>query len=578
MRLAFGTLRYSRLRLSLILPFVALIALLTGMVGVLWYWTGTRTISNLSQQLMDEMVERISLAIDSNVHMSGAMLETAFPTGLPAGPDIAQDLPALRQRLWAATSLSGRTGDYVHYGNIAGQSIGLLRTNATQAEVRLKTREQDPRTYYRLDGITGTPEPTSVETATFDPRTRPWFVAARKAQGDVWTPIYIDFNSRFLVMTRSRRVLSASGAFEGAVATDLFLDALQKFVAELPITSGGQAMILEPDGSIVAISGMPNVRTLPDGTPERVHIDYSGNSALAATFNALRQSFDTSTPGHRESIAVDVQGQAVQVAYQRISDTAGLNWLAVVALPHKDMLAGIRRDVTLMLALGLLVLGVALMIGWRIFGGLASDMRQLATAVRRVGQGDIDTPITVARNDEIGELARNFRHMRHSLFTDPLTGLNNRGALQRILEALTRPSPGQAPSPFALLFIDLDRFKPLNDRWGHDNGDLALIEVAQRLRERLRADDIVTRLGGDEFVAVVRGIDSDSQARATCEQLQEAITQPLRTLQGAAADVSATVDATIGYALYPRDATDPSSLLKYADEDMYRHKASSRAQ
>jgi len=78
-------------------------------------------------------------------------------------------------------------------------------------------------------------------------------------------------------------------------------------------------------------------------------------------------------------------------------------------------------------------------------------------------------------------------------------------------------------------------------------------------------------------VAVVRGIDSDSQAIATCEQLQEAIAQPLRTLQGAAAGASATVDATIGYALYPRDATDPSSLLKYADEDMYRHKASSRA-
>ncbi len=155
-------------------------------------------------------------------------------------------------------------------------------------------------------------------------------------------------------------------------------------------------------------------------------------------------------------------------------------WLAVVAMPQSDMLAGIRRHVVLVGALGLLALGLALAIGLRIFGGVARDMRPLTHAVRRVGQGDIDAPIHVPRNDEIGELAHNFHHMRDRLFTDALTGVNNRSALHHILSALLAP-PAQ---PFALLFIDLNRFKPLNDRWGHDNGDRALAEVAQRMRQR----------------------------------------------------------------------------------------------
>ena len=84
-----------------------------------------------------------------------------------------------------------------------------------------------------------------------------------------------------------------------------------------------------------------------------------------------------------------------------------------------------------------------MLIGTRIFGAVA-DMRSLTRAVRLVGQGEIDTPIEVQRRDEIGELAR-FHRMRHSLFTDPLTGASNRSALQHILSTLTRPLPGQGP-------------------------------------------------------------------------------------------------------------------------------------
>lgn len=565
--------RYSTLRLSLILPFVALIAMLTGGLGVMWYWTGTHTVSALSQQLMQEMVERIGQAVQAHLQNSGAMLQAVYPDGLTAGADIRQDLPQLRTRLWAATSLSGHMGDYVHYGNMAGQNIGLLRQKPTQAQLRLKLNARDHRVYYRLDGINAKPVAQSTENTVFNPRTRPWFQAAQKASGDLWTPVYIDFNARDLVMTRVHRVLSPTGEFQGAVATDLFLNALQRFVSELPMSAGSQAMLLEPDGALIAISGSPNIAIDADGKPERIYAARSGNALLKASFAALQSVFGESAGGPRRSLVIDTADGKVQVAWQRVSDDAGLNWLAIVALPHKEMLAGVRRDIFLLGAIGLLALGIALIIGLRIFGGVAKDMRTLTHAVRRVGEGDIDTPIHVRRNDEIGELAHNFHHMRHSLFTDLLTGMGNRSALNHLLATLMRESPtDEQIIPFAVLFVDLNRFKPLNDRWGHENGDLAMIEVAGRMRDQLRADDFIARLGGDEFVIVARGMSSDEQARVAGEQLRAAIQEPLRTLRDIPAGERVSVGAAIGHALFPRDGMNPSDLLKHADEAMYRDK------
>ncbi len=95
----------SSLKLSLILPFVALIALLTSALGMLWYWTGCNTISALSEQVMEEKVERISLIVQQHLSPSNAVLEAAFPEGQSTPADIRPHISALTARLWVATSL-----------------------------------------------------------------------------------------------------------------------------------------------------------------------------------------------------------------------------------------------------------------------------------------------------------------------------------------------------------------------------------------------------------------------------------------------------------------------------------------
>lgn len=561
------------LKLSLILPFVVLIALLTSALGMLWYWTGSQTVATLSEQVMEEKAQRIAQAIDRHMHGTAAVLEAAFPQGMHAAPDIRDELRALRTRLWIATSLHNPPNDYVYYGNQAGQGMGLKRLSSTQAQLRLKTQAEDMRSYYRMDGIHAEPVPESAETKLFDPRQRPWYQLAQQSPGHIWTPVYIDFGIKDLVITRARRVLSSSGQFDGVVAADVSLSALNAFVGQLQLTPNGRAFIMEPGGELIAASGLSNTRQAEDGRLERMTALNSGDPLTLAVYEEIKAFPPDAKAGEQPRTALlnDGNNHQIRIAYRHVTDSAGLNWMAVVAVPYQDILAGVYRHMAMVFGLGLVALVVATLIGTRIFGTVANDMRSLTRAVRRVGQGEIDTPITLQRRDEIGELADNFQRMRNSLFTDPLTGASNRSALQHILTTLTRPGA----APFALLFVDLNRFKPLNDRWGHDNGDLALTEVTLRLRQLLREDDVIARMGGDEFVIILRGVNDEEQVQAVRAKMQAALEQPLTTLQGIPEGEIVTVGLSVGQALYPRDAQDAQSLLKLADQDMYRNKGPS---
>ncbi|MGB7991262.1 MAG: diguanylate cyclase [Candidatus Methylophosphatis roskildensis] len=152
--------------------------------------------------------------------------------------------------------------------------------------------------------------------------------------------------------------------------------------------------------------------------------------------------------------------------------------------------------------------------------------------------------------------------LRSLAHTDALTGLPNRRGLN---EALARVLAGCAPERLAAVFLlDLDGFKSVNDRFGHDAGDELLIGVARRLESLVRASDLVARLGGDEFVVVADALPGDAEARALGQKLLEAVREPF-----VAAGQCCRVGITIGYALAPLDGRDALGLLKRADAAMY---------
>jgi diguanylate cyclase (GGDEF)-like protein len=163
--------------------------------------------------------------------------------------------------------------------------------------------------------------------------------------------------------------------------------------------------------------------------------------------------------------------------------------------------------------------------------------------------------------------------LRHVAQHDQLTGLPNRALFNdRIQHALTHAE--RYGGQFAVIFLDLDKFKPINDNFGHAIGDLLLQQVARRLQESVRASDTVGRIGGDEFVVLIpelAGSDAANAALGLAEKIRHAVHQPFK-VDGH----DLTISCSLGVAVYPDDGTDEVALTKSADKAMYRAKDAGR--
>ena len=149
---------------------------------------------------------------------------------------------------------------------------------------------------------------------------------------------------------------------------------------------------------------------------------------------------------------------------------------------------------------------------------------------------------------------------------DGLTGLPNRAMFNHLLNASIRVGR-RYERKFALMFVDLDRFKEINDTLGHAAGDALLVEVSRRLRGCLRDGDVVARLGGDEFVVILNEVEESHRVAKVAHHVVAAIGKPL-LLSGRECGVTASV----GIALFPADGEDEETLTKHADIAMYTAK------
>ncbi len=172
---------------------------------------------------------------------------------------------------------------------------------------------------------------------------------------------------------------------------------------------------------------------------------------------------------------------------------------------------------------------------------------------------------------EIKNRKRLEQQMKYMATHDDLTGLANRILLKdRLNNAITFHQRQQLS--IAVLFIDLDGFKNINDNYGHDVGDELLIEVAARLEGCVRESDTVVRFGGDEFVLLLTGLHHQDEAAYVAEKVLKLIQQPIELSSA----VTATIGCSIGIAMYPEDGESDNDLLKVADSLMYKVKASGK--
>lgn len=150
---------------------------------------------------------------------------------------------------------------------------------------------------------------------------------------------------------------------------------------------------------------------------------------------------------------------------------------------------------------------------------------------------------------------------------DPLTRLGNRDLFQQSLETSVINSTTDGTF-FAILFMDMDGFKQINDKFGHAAGDSVLVVIAKRLRQCIRSDDRAFRLGGDEFAVILDPLADNSLVKTVTARINALVVRPIELECGTVLKVS----VSIGSAIYPQDGFDSKAILRFADERMYRSK------
>lgn len=440
---------------------------------------------------------------------------------------------------------------------------------------------------------------------------------ANPEQSTTWSPVYRSGGQELMVTVVTPFHRPGDGMptarFAGVVGVDVTLESMVDTLVSTSGTTDGQApdlsLLVDGRGRLIA-APPPKWDALELGSPgapepaqsEVVGRDLaeSGNAALARMAEAIAEGRD---PGRR---SLTLGGRTYLASVQRIpaTDWRYINLVskAHVLRPIGEVRNEIDADVrAITWQLGLLMVAVALMtvgsivvyVQWSTVGPL----RRLADAARRLGAGDYSVPLASTRRDEFGEVSQAFdqmsreigkqietldarvaertRELEEQARTDPLTGLANRRHIMDLLE-IEHERNARHGSVLSVVLLDLDFFKEINDRYGHDTGDNVLAAVAAYLQQGVRSIDTVGRLGGEEMVILLPQTNAEA-AYLVAKRLSHDLATEVAHRLGYAGESEFVVTASFGIATTgPGNPLGRDELLKRADDNCYRAKEAGR--
>jgi diguanylate cyclase (GGDEF)-like protein len=404
--------------------------------------------------------------------------------------------------------------------------------------------------------------------------------------GEVYrsTEPYLSPDTNRWVVAHATPIVLADGRHVGLLHFEIPLEWFAAKVRDTSLT-GGSSFLLDRDGHVLVHKDLGEVIPDPQVDLGSHHGDAGVGFPHAWTWGTA--GFRTmATKILQNAVAgtatFDDAGEGSEFVYQPVF--AG-HWILATELPRSVIYqpgAKLLRD-TLVIVVPLLSVAVLLMLWYS--ARLLAPLRRLSQAPAAIGAGDLEQTAGISGDNEIGELGRSFDHMaaelqtsmqqrveveaalQHQALHDVLTQLPNRAWLQdRLQRGIATDEHDRRP--WALLLLDLDRFKEVNDTLGHQAGDRLLQEIARRLEGELRTCDAVARLGGDEFAILLGEADSVT-APCVVARLIEVLEAPVR-IDGH--DV--VIGASVGIALYPEHGHDVPTLMRRADIAMYVAKRS----
>ncbi len=568
---------FKSLRTALLVPFVLLVMAVAVAVSWLSYVAGMRAVDDVSRRLLEDVANRIAHTTEQEMATSAVVLNAVAPDSNVRGeetPDFSSLSPTMisefEKRLWLASGLFPERNSYVYYGSETGRFVGIQRNAPGGAETRVRAQPNELRRVYRV--VSPNERGELLREEDFDPHVRPWYQQTMVRRALNWTPIYRDFSSGKLTITLAKPVLRADGTIRGVAATDIALGSIEKLVQSLRVSENGIAFVVERDGSLVA-SSVDRELALSGATDTRLAASKSASVLVRDAFTAVNALASHSADKKLATLSERVSTSVEHVAFESergpahasvitYRDSAGLDWRFVVAVPRADQMAPVYRGVAESAAIGGAAVLLALALGTWLLHRIANDVSIVTRAAERLAAGQGPITSIPERTDEIGALASSVAAIQDALLYDPLTGALNRAAFVRQF-AHTVESLSQ-DDKLAIIYIDLDRFKKINDRHGHTVGDAVLGKSAERIRRRLRENDLFSRYGGDEFVIMVNGHTAVEALPALVERLSQQLSRGMDV-----GELHVAVGASIGTATFPDDGETLDQLISIADARMY---------
>lgn len=409
------------LRLILIVPFVLQIVVAVGLTGWLSLRHGQKAVNEVASQLQNEIATRIQEHLKNYIEIPH--LVNQLNANIMELEPIDLEQRHLERHLWKqiqsfaplfATYISTPKGEFIGVRRIAPDTFSIPTRNVTTAG---KTK------YYAINSQGDRTDLIAVDN--YDPRERPWYRAALKANQPVWSEIYPDYPSQKLGITAAQPFYGDRGELLGILGSDILLVSFNKFISGLKIGKSGKSFIIDREGFLVSTSTLDPVTVNRGEKIERLLATQSENSLISLTAKYLEQEFiNLALIESKEQLNLKIAGERQFLQVTPFQDSRGLNWLIVVVIPEADFMEEIQANtrLTILLCLGALVLSVVtgiLTCNWISqpilkLSAASEDLAEQAVS-GELANDELDRMVEESIVEELQILARTFNQMAGQL-------------------------------------------------------------------------------------------------------------------------------------------------------------------
>jgi PAS domain S-box-containing protein len=440
--LAVKTARSLPLRTVLIVPFVLQIFAAVGVVGYLSFRNGQQAVNEVATQLRQEISDRISERVQAYMTFP-QQLNQFKANAFELGDLNLQDTPKIQRHFWKQLQTFDTVG-VTYIATPGGDFIAARRTNEGNFLLQERSDFTEGNMNYYAANNKGEPTTLVKVKPKFDPRVRPWYIAATEAQKATWSKIYADFTSKGLGITAAQPLYDGSGQLQAVLGTDLLFSQVNEFLGKLKIGKSGQTFIVERSGALITTSTTDPVYLIKGEETERIQAIDSQNTVISLTAKYLQEHFGNLSniqQTQRLNFKIKEQLQFLQVT--PLKDDKGLDWLIVVIIPEADFLEQINANTSTTIWLCIAALTGAIVVGVLTARWVTKPILYLNETAKNITKGQWGKIVEINRADEVGELAHSFKSMAEQLqvsFTE-MQALNeelseSKSRLNQILEAV----------------------------------------------------------------------------------------------------------------------------------------------